>query len=130
MPEIPTAAELNIDQTDPEQVARIQANVPENPIDRPYKTKDEYLGIHYRLHREESVAWLRNAVTEYKAEPRMMDTNETCVYTRVSAATTAVLGRHKGRADTRTGIAGLCAGLSHDTSWASMPSPVLDRARR
>ncbi|KAJ1325509.1 helicase required for RNAi-mediated heterochromatin assembly 1 [Microdochium nivale] len=83
MPEIPTGAELNVDIHDPAEADKLRANIPENPVNQPYESKDVYLETHYRLHREETVGWLRLAVLHYKEEPAMMDTNETCVYTKV-----------------------------------------------
>ncbi|KXJ90528.1 P-loop containing nucleoside triphosphate hydrolase protein, partial [Microdochium bolleyi] len=83
MPEIPTAAELNVNMQDPVHIDRIKASIPVNPVEEPYESKDIYLETHYRLHREETVAWLRMAISHYKDEPAMMDNNETCVYTKV-----------------------------------------------
>ncbi|KAH7029475.1 P-loop containing nucleoside triphosphate hydrolase protein [Microdochium trichocladiopsis] len=83
MLEIPTADELNVDEGSPAWKAKLQKNVPVNPVDRPYKSKDQYLEIQYRLHREETVAWLRRAISAFKDEPTMKDNNESCIYTKV-----------------------------------------------
>ncbi|CAJ2503344.1 Uu.00g107380.m01.CDS01 [Anthostomella pinea] len=81
-PEIPTARDLNPDLTDPKQLAEVQSLLPNNWRE-PWSEKDKYLETHYRLQREEAITMLRYSIKKYQETPRMMDDEETCIYTKV-----------------------------------------------
>ncbi|KAI0413221.1 P-loop containing nucleoside triphosphate hydrolase protein [Xylaria grammica] len=81
-PEIPTARDLNPDWNDPADIARIDSLLPNN-WQHPFPDKNTYLETHYRLAREEAIALLRFSVKKYREEPRMVDDDDTCVYTKV-----------------------------------------------
>ncbi|KAH0553251.1 hypothetical protein GP486_006591 [Trichoglossum hirsutum] len=73
-PEVPTTSEiLNIagDQF---------VDIPDNKIDGPWPSKEDYIGTHYELLREDAVAPLRDAVAEVKENPRMKDNSDICIY--------------------------------------------------
>jgi helicase required for RNAi-mediated heterochromatin assembly 1 len=60
------------------------SDLPKNIVNGPWPSKEEYIGAHYQLLREDAVAGLRNAVTAYKRKPGMSDDQFTHVYTHVS----------------------------------------------
>ncbi|PVH72387.1 hypothetical protein DL98DRAFT_553156 [Cadophora sp. DSE1049] len=97
LPEVPSSAEIKpvyrdpvIVEEEPEEWNAYQQDVlydeklPHNIIDGPWPSKEAYLGAHYQIIREDSIASLRNAVTEVQANPFMEDTGETCIYTDVT----------------------------------------------
>lgn len=47
--------------------------VPANRVDSPWESKEAYLESHYGLLREDAVAPLRNVVTEFRADPSIME---------------------------------------------------------
>ncbi|KAI9801073.1 MAG: hypothetical protein M1833_002941 [Piccolia ochrophora] len=99
--EIPTAAELQGDLTRVEAVDddiavvtketdNITSNAREgqqllqmNKIDGPWEHKEAYLGAHYRLLREDTVAPLRNAVTEVRLRKEAAESSSFHLYDRV-----------------------------------------------
>ncbi|KAI1328243.1 hypothetical protein F5Y16DRAFT_409907 [Xylariaceae sp. FL0255] len=81
-PEIPSAEDLNVDFEDPVQRDGINNLLP-NTWDRPWSAKNTYLETHYRLQREEAIATLRFSIHKYRTDPKMVDDDETCVYTKV-----------------------------------------------
>lgn len=100
LPEVPSSAEIKpvykdpvIVEEEPEEWNAYQQDIlydeklPHNIIDGPWSSKEAYLGAHYQIIREDSIAPLRNAVTEVQANPMMEDTEETCIYTGVSLST-------------------------------------------
>ncbi|KAK8005665.1 helicase-like protein [Apiospora arundinis] len=81
LPELPTSSEINPDWE--REGDRIGASVRLNDVTRAYASKEDYLEIHYSLQREDGVANLRKAVSDYKLFPGMMDDDDNCVYTKV-----------------------------------------------
>lgn len=80
-PEFPTAQEI---------LARQQElpDLPHNPVDEPWASKDEYLNAQYRILRKEAVEGLRYSVRSYaddcaRREPKVMDNDSRCIYTKV-----------------------------------------------
>jgi helicase required for RNAi-mediated heterochromatin assembly 1 len=58
--------------------------LPFNIIDGPWGSKVEYIGAHYQILREDSVAALRRSVSYVKEHPDSMETEDTFMYTNVS----------------------------------------------
>ncbi|KEY65253.1 hypothetical protein S7711_01773 [Stachybotrys chartarum IBT 7711] len=73
-PELPTAEEIMAPKPKP---------IPSNPIDRPPRSKEEYLETQYRLLRHEATEPLRQAVASYRESPQMQESNQTLIYTKV-----------------------------------------------
>ncbi|KAH7308712.1 P-loop containing nucleoside triphosphate hydrolase protein [Stachybotrys elegans] len=73
-PEFPTSQEL---------LAATPRPIPSNPVDRPYRSKEEYLQTQYRLLRHEAIEPLREAIRQYRTNPGMKETAETFIYTDV-----------------------------------------------
>lgn len=104
LPEIPSSAEIKpaykdptlIDE-EPEEWNAYQKDLlyddklPHNIIDGPWSSKEAYLGAHYQIIREDSIASLRNAVTEVQHNPSMNETGDTCIYTGVSIPQLGIL---------------------------------------
>lgn len=100
LPEIPTSEEILQDVSwqdieGPERPLDYQKlaepkefdpRLPHNNIDRPWDSKEEYLGFHYRILREDAVAPLRQSVAEFKRNSDMGDGQDTAIYTDVSYA--------------------------------------------
>ncbi|KAH7390349.1 hypothetical protein BKA64DRAFT_757595 [Cadophora sp. MPI-SDFR-AT-0126] len=97
LPEVPSSAEIKpvykepvIVEEEAEEWDAYQRDLlydeklPHNIIDGPWPSKEAYLGAHYQMIREDSIASLRNAVTEVQDNPSMEDTGETCIYTDVT----------------------------------------------
>ncbi|KAK7946420.1 helicase-like protein [Apiospora aurea] len=81
LPELPTSSELNPDwERDGDE---IRARVRLNDVTQPYYYKDEYLRTHYFLQREDGVTNLRKSISDFKLFPKMMDNDDTCIYTKV-----------------------------------------------
>ena len=55
-------------------------NLPHNIVDGPWPSREAYLGAHYQILREDSIAPLRRAVSEFKKCPALVDDVDTCVY--------------------------------------------------
>ncbi|QSZ36966.1 hypothetical protein DSL72_009058 [Monilinia vaccinii-corymbosi] len=97
LPEIPTSEEILQDVSwqdthSPEQPLDYQKladpeefdpRLPHNNIDGAWDSKEQYLGFHYRILREDAVAPLRQSVAEFKRNDEMSDTHDTSVYTDV-----------------------------------------------
>ena len=95
LPEIPSMAEIvpeqkqktskdffeswNEYQKDP----LYNTELPKNIIDGPWPSKENYIGTHYQLLREDVVAGLRNSVKAFLRQPNMIDDQFTHVYTHV-----------------------------------------------
>lgn len=94
LPEIPTKRELLLEKVneivDDESWNTYQdeplysANLPVNIVDGPWPSTMDYLGAHYQLLREDSIASLRASIEEFRANPRMQDSRDTRVYSDVS----------------------------------------------
>ncbi|KAH9218255.1 P-loop containing nucleoside triphosphate hydrolase protein [Leptodontidium sp. 2 PMI_412] len=97
LPEIPSSAEIKPAYKDPtlideepeewnayQQDLLYDDKLPHNIIDGPWSSKEAYLGAHYQIIREDSIASLRNAVTEVQHNPSMDETGDTCIYTGVT----------------------------------------------
>lgn len=74
--EIPTSEELLALDDEP-------VRLPTNKINRPWKSANRYLGSHYELLREDTVANLRDAVAAVRESPNRMDNNEISIYENV-----------------------------------------------
>jgi helicase required for RNAi-mediated heterochromatin assembly 1 len=74
--------DYNIDKSQQNQGGD-DITLPYNIINGPWQTKEQYVAAHYQLLREDGVAPLRNAVDSFKAQPDMMDSGDTCIYTQV-----------------------------------------------
>lgn len=83
IPEFPLAAELNPPESSNSITAESQRYVLQNDVRYPYASKEQYLETHYRLNREEAIAFLRLGIAEYKRDPYMSDNENTFIYTRV-----------------------------------------------
>ena len=100
-PEIPTSEEILKDvswqdKDGPEQPMDYQSlaepkefdpRLPHNIIDQAWGSKEEYLGFHYQILREDAVAPLRQSVATFKRNDDMSDTQDTSIYTDVCRAT-------------------------------------------
>jgi helicase required for RNAi-mediated heterochromatin assembly 1 len=97
LPEVPSRAEIcppsesmvdNADATvqqdknplDYQKEVSYARDLPHNIVDRAWPSRDEYLGSHYQLLREDAIAPLRLAVAEFKKRPSLVDDSEICVY--------------------------------------------------
>ena len=74
LPELPAAGELTAMDPPPLPTAMTNAKVP---------SKEEYLEFQYRLQRYEGTELLRRAVSQYRDDPNMMDSQEAFIYTQV-----------------------------------------------
>lgn len=83
-PEIPTAQEI-MGQTSSINVEDNAIDLPTNNIDAPWESSAAYLRTHYELLREDSVSLLRDAVALVRNEPKMLDTNDVCIYEKVNS---------------------------------------------
>ncbi|KAF7922083.1 uncharacterized protein EAE98_008294 [Botrytis deweyae] len=97
LPEIPTSEEILQDvswqdKDGPEQPMDYQRlaepkefdpRLPHNNIKGAWGSKEEYLGFHYQILREDSVAPLRQSVAQFKKNSDMSDTQDTSIYTDV-----------------------------------------------
>ena len=94
--EIPTADEIldkdnGDDDDDDDEDDGNAVDVPVNRVDRPWKSKEDYLRTHYELLREDAIAPLRDAVAAVQASPEMKDNKGVCIYEKV-AKSSCVLG--------------------------------------
>lgn len=97
LPEVPSSEEILQDVrwedlSAPEQPLDYQKlaeptefdpRLPHNTIDGSWSSKEEYLGFHYRILREDAVAPLRQSVAAFKKNHDMRDTQDTSIYTDV-----------------------------------------------
>jgi hypothetical protein len=81
-PEIPAAKEI-LGLTSAINQEEGQIDIVPNQIDGPWASREDYLGAHCELLREDSVALLRDTVAYVKEDPTLTDTHETCVYDKV-----------------------------------------------
>ncbi|KAH7311881.1 P-loop containing nucleoside triphosphate hydrolase protein [Rhexocercosporidium sp. MPI-PUGE-AT-0058] len=97
LPEVPSSAEIKPVYKDPniveeeseewnayQQDLLYDEKLPHNIVDGPWPSKEAYLGAHYQIIREDSIAPLRSAVTEVQHTPSMDETDETRIYTGVT----------------------------------------------
>ncbi|KAG4433671.1 hypothetical protein IFR05_010839 [Cadophora sp. M221] len=97
LPEIPSSAEIKpvykdptLIEEEPEEWNAYQQNLlyddklPHNIVDGPWPSKEAYLGAHYQIIREDSIAPLRTAVTEVQHTPSMDESDDTRIYTDVT----------------------------------------------
>ena len=78
-PEYPTPSEILAEQSDVEQL-------PDNPVDAPWASKDKYLAAQYEILRCEAVEGLRYSVRSFADNRRkdsMMEDDFTNIYTQV-----------------------------------------------
>ena len=76
-PDLPTSGELLREQ-------RYIRDLPVNPVDRPWSSKDAYLNAQYDILRCEGIEGLRYSVSCFRQQPNMRDDQNTCVYVSVS----------------------------------------------
>ncbi len=120
MPELPTSKEILAEQSDIEQL-------PENPVDVPWPSKDKYLTAQYEILRREAIEGLRysvRSVADYRRAQPMMDDDFTNIYTQV--------GLHcRLSSPSSVQALNLLAGLHHGVRpvhhWPSCQSLVLYR---
>jgi helicase required for RNAi-mediated heterochromatin assembly 1 len=96
LPELPSSEEIkpqppdsSLENTqeewdDYQKEARYDPKLPFNIIDGPWGSKIEYIGAHYQILREDSVAALRRSVSYVREHPDSMETEDTFMYTHVS----------------------------------------------
>ncbi|CZS98291.1 uncharacterized protein RCO7_08942 [Rhynchosporium graminicola] len=100
LPEIPSSDEINPVAKEHQPTTTIQEpeewnmyqretflydpKLPHNIVDKPWPSKEAYLGAHYQIIREDSIASLRTAVAEFKQTPSMDESSETRIYTSVT----------------------------------------------
>ncbi|EON98222.1 putative atp binding protein [Phaeoacremonium minimum UCRPA7] len=72
-PDLPTSGELLREQ-------RYIRDLPVNPVDRPWSSKDAYLNAQYDILRCEGIEGLRYSVSCFRQQPNMRDDQNTCVY--------------------------------------------------
>lgn len=76
--EIPSSAEImGITSDDGNGIGENEIGLNVNKIDTPWDSKEQYLGAHYGLVREDAIAPLRDAVAEVKNQPNLMEQNST-----------------------------------------------------
>ena len=95
LPEIPSSEEIRPPQPEsdnaPEEWNEYQRDVgydpklPINIIDGPWGSKNEYIGAHYQILREDSIAALRRSVSYVREHPDAMESDDTFMYTNVSS---------------------------------------------
>jgi helicase required for RNAi-mediated heterochromatin assembly 1 len=66
-----------------------EITLPENIIDGPWGSKEDYIGAHYQILREDVVGPLRRAVSEFKQHPDMLEGNGVGIYTHVGFPSTS-----------------------------------------
>lgn len=76
-PEMPQKSEILANDPPP---------LPRNGVMAPFRNKDRYLEVQYRLLRYEGTELLRRAVQEFREDPKMMESSNAAVYTNVSLA--------------------------------------------
>lgn len=67
-----------------EELLLEDVEVPTNITDAAYDSVDDYLGTHYELVREDTLAGLRAAVQHVRKNPLSDDTREIAIYDHVS----------------------------------------------
>lgn len=87
--EIPSSAEImGITSDDGNGTGENEIGLNVNKVDIPWDSKEQYLGAHYELLREDAVAPLRDAVAEVKNEPNLMErdsTDSAAIYEKVGS---------------------------------------------
>ncbi len=68
-------------------------DLPRNPVDRPWASKEAYLEAQYKILRMEGTEGLRASVGHFRADPEMADDSLSCVYREVRIPATQHL-RH------------------------------------
>jgi helicase required for RNAi-mediated heterochromatin assembly 1 len=104
LPEVPSKAEICppnkslVDTADADQEDNwdryqkeplYDQNLPRNIVDGPWPSKEAYLGAHYQILREDAIAPLRRAVSEFKKCPLLVDDTDICVYKDVRTISVA-----------------------------------------
>lgn len=95
LPDVPTGQEILQDVSwqdinapeeplDYQKAPEFDPRLPHNKIDGAWSSKEEYLGFHYQILREDAVAPIRQSVASFKEDVDMDDTQDTCIYTDVS----------------------------------------------
>ncbi|KAH8660848.1 P-loop containing nucleoside triphosphate hydrolase protein, partial [Tricladium varicosporioides] len=97
LPEIPSRSEIcprldeaEIRSTEPEGWNEYQkdpiysSSLPHNIIKGPWPSATDYVGAHYQILREDAIAPLRSAVTEFKRRPEMREGGDLYIYTHVT----------------------------------------------
>jgi helicase required for RNAi-mediated heterochromatin assembly 1 len=94
LPEIPSSEEIMPSQRESDNTQEewddyqkdvsYHPKLPFNIIDGPWRSKSEYIGAHYQILREDSIAALRRSVAHVKERPHDMESDETFMYTNVS----------------------------------------------
>ncbi|KAF4633146.1 hypothetical protein G7Y89_g4966 [Cudoniella acicularis] len=97
LPETPKKSEIcpredepQVRSSSPEQWDEYQkdpiysSRLPHNIIQGPWPSASEYIGSHYQILREDAIAPLRGAVTEFRRRPQMMESRDFYIYTHVN----------------------------------------------
>ncbi|RKF60267.1 Helicase required for RNAi-mediated heterochromatin assembly 1 [Erysiphe neolycopersici] len=58
--------------------------LPQNIVNRPWKSTKEYIAAHYKILREDAIASLRDAVQTFKRRPNMLEEDRIYIYTEVT----------------------------------------------
>lgn len=83
LPELPSPSEI---------LAESSPIPPENPVNSPWASKEDYLTAQYRILRCDAVEGLRDSVRSYadatqcRPAESIMDDDSTCIYTRVGSS--------------------------------------------
>jgi helicase required for RNAi-mediated heterochromatin assembly 1 len=82
----PLAAKLAVQEAwnDYQNEPGYEIPLPKNIIDGPWNSKEDYIGAHYQILREDVVGPLRRAVSEFRQHPDMLEDNGVGIYTHVS----------------------------------------------
>lgn len=72
-PEVPVSSEM----------MALGCELPHNPIDHTYTSKESYLQTQYALYRFEGTESLRKAIRRFKADPNSMERDDVYIYTQV-----------------------------------------------
>lgn len=89
-------------------------NLPRNIVDAPWPSKEDYIGAHYQILREDTIASLRRSVASFRRQPSMMDDNDTCIYTHVRAPNKLAIQANE--------VLGYVQGFVIDSNWCCFPS--------
>jgi helicase required for RNAi-mediated heterochromatin assembly 1 len=98
LPEVPNKSEIcpNVDPLVSKMVEQeawndyqnepgYEMTLPDNIIVGPWTSKEDYIGAHYQILREDAIAPLRYVVSEFRQHPNMLETNDVGIYTHVSS---------------------------------------------
>jgi helicase required for RNAi-mediated heterochromatin assembly 1 len=96
LPEVPKKSEIcpNVDPVvakiekqeawnDYQNEPGYEITLPKNIVDGPWPSREDYIGAHYQILREDAVAPLRHVVSEFKRHPHMLEDNDVGIYTHV-----------------------------------------------